>query len=155
MVLRMHLDAGDGPFMTTQESIAPQQPRARRVLVVDDNPDSADIMQMTLELRGHVVQTAYDGRSALELAEQFRPEVVLLDIGLPDLDGYEVIDRMRQLPSARHAHLVAITGWGQPVDRARALAHGFADHLTKPVDPSVVLELVTAAPRRADEPELV
>lgn len=119
---------------------------ARRVLVVDDNQDSADMMQMALELRGHVVATAYDGQSALAMVEQFHPEVVLLDIGLPDLDGYELAERLGQHPNACKARLVAVTGWGE-MDHARAGAQGFAAHLVKPVDASDVLDLVATAPR--------
>jgi CheY-like chemotaxis protein len=124
---------------------------ARRVLVVDDNQDSADMMQMALELRGHVVATAYDGRSALAVVEQFKPEVVLLDIGLPDLDGYELAERLGQHPNACNARLVAVTGWGE-MDHSRAGARGFTAHLVKPVAASDVLALVVSAPR--DESEL-
>jgi two-component system, sensor histidine kinase len=125
---------------------------SRRVLVVDDNADSADMMQMALELRGHVVATAYDARSALDMVEQFRPEVVLLDIGLPDLDGYELAERLGQHPNACNAKLVAVTGWGE-MDRERAGAYGFSAHLVKPVAASDVLELVATAPRHDGEPE--
>lgn len=123
---------------------------ARRVLVVDDNQDSADMMQMALELRGHVVLTAYDGRSALDVVEQFKPEVVLLDIGLPDFDGYELAERLGQHPNACHARLVAVTGWGE-MDHARPGARGFSAHLVKPVAASDVLELVATAPRTDGE----
>lgn len=134
------------PSRATAESAT-----SRRVLVVEDNADSADLMQMVLELRGHVAMAAYDGESALELVETFSPDVVLLDIGLPDIDGYELATRLRQRPNARHARLVAVTGWGQGVDHARSREHGFVAHLTKPVDAAVVLELIAAVPSRDDE----
>jgi CheY-like chemotaxis protein len=120
------------------------------VLVVEDNADSADLMRMILEMRGHVAMAVYDGQAALELIETFAPDVVLLDIGLPDIDGYELATRLRQRPNARHARLVAVTGWGQGVDHARSREHGFVAHLTKPVDAAVVLEIIGAVPPRGD-----
>jgi PAS domain S-box-containing protein len=106
---------------------------ALKVLVVDDSRDAADICATLLELSGHRVQTAYSGRRALEVAEAFRPHVLLLDIGLPDLDGYQLARTIRAAPWGQHAQLVAVTGWGQEEDRRRALEVGFDHHLTKPV----------------------
>jgi CheY-like chemotaxis protein len=125
---------------------------ARRVLVVDDNPDAADTTQLLLEIRGHVVMTAYDGRSALEVAVTFRPEVVLLDIGLPDLDGFELAKKLRQVPNARDAVLVALAGWDEPAYWVRAYEDGFAAHVTKPFDLNVVLDFIAAVPRLGDVP---
>ncbi len=87
--------------------------RKRRLLVVDDNRDAAESMSMLLQMWGHEVVFAYDGPSALETAEQWQPEAVILDIGLPGMNGYEVAARLRELPHARKAVLIAITGYGQ------------------------------------------
>jgi PAS domain S-box-containing protein len=106
---------------------------ARRVLLVDDNRDSADTCGLLLELAGHEVRTAYSGRSALGVAEAFRPHVAVLDIGMPDLDGYQVARLMRDSTWGKDTVLVAVTGWGRDDDRKRALAAGFNHHLTKPV----------------------
>lgn len=101
-------------------------------LVVDDDEDSADLMAEVLRGLGHAVRTARDGRSALALAAELRPKIVLLDIGLPGMDGYEVARRIRELvPDVR---LVAVTGFSRDDDRARARAAGFDSHLVKPID---------------------
>ena len=107
---------------------------ARRVLLVDDNADAAEALAVALTLDGHTVAVAHDGPQALALAPLFRPELVLLDIGLPGLNGYEVARRLRAMPGGDRLQLVAITGWGQAEDRQRARAAGFDLHLTKPVD---------------------
>jgi signal transduction histidine kinase/ActR/RegA family two-component response regulator len=106
---------------------------ARRILIVDDNADAADTLAMMLQLDGHEVQAVYRGPEALERLGSFDAQAVLLDIGLPGMDGYEVARRMRQQSRGRALHLIALTGYGQPDDRARALAAGFDDHLVKPV----------------------
>ena len=107
----------------------------KRVLVVDDNEDAVRILRSALELLGYAVEVAYDGPSALSAAEVFQPEVALLDIGLPVMDGYELATRLRELPrSAPDLRLVAVTGYGQDADRQRAAAAGFEQHLIKPVD---------------------
>ncbi len=108
--------------------------RARRVLVVDDNEDAANTLAMILRLDGHEIRTAYSGLGALEEFAAFQPDVVLLDIGLPELDGYQVAKRILALPRERGARLVAITGYGQETDRQRAQDAGFTNHLVKPVD---------------------
>jgi DNA-binding response OmpR family regulator len=95
-----------------------------------------------LELSGHHVQTAYTGRRALELAEAFRPHALLLDIGLPDFNGYELAAKIRALPWGRGVILIAVTGWGQEEDRARALEAGCDHHLTKPIAPETVESLL-------------
>ncbi|MEJ8835153.1 ATP-binding protein [Ramlibacter sp. AN1133] len=119
---------------------AAQARSAKRVLVVDDNADAAETLSQLLELMDHDPRTAHDGMGALARFEEFRPEVVLLDIGLPDMDGYEVARRIRS--RAEHAvRLVALTGWGQKEDKARAAAAGFDDHWTKPVDPAKLGEI--------------
>ena len=113
-----------------------------RILVVDDNADVAETTATMLELSGHHVLTAPDGAQALACAEVFEPEIVLLDIGLPGLDGYEVARRLRELPKARRAWLVAVTGYGQPADRQRGREAGFDEHLLKPVDPQALAEMI-------------
>jgi PAS domain S-box-containing protein len=112
---------------------APAMISPLRVLVVDDSRDAADTCATLLELSGHRVQTAYSGRQALEVAERFRPDVFLLDIGLPDIDGYQLARSIRTAQWGLSALLVAVTGWGQEEDRRRAAAVGFDHHLTKPV----------------------
>jgi CheY-like chemotaxis protein len=115
---------------------------ALRVLVVDDNRDAADSCATLLELGGHSVLTAYRGERALELAESFRPNVILLDIGLPDINGYDVAHRIRSSPWGSGLSLVAVTGWGQEADRRRAFEVGFDHHLTKPVAPDAIESLL-------------
>jgi signal transduction histidine kinase/CheY-like chemotaxis protein len=107
---------------------------SRRVLVVDDNADAANTLCSILELFGHQVRCVYDGISTLAVAEDFRPDVILLDIGLPGMDGYQVARTIRDHPALRSTKLIAVTGYGQGADRERSLAAGFDQHLTKPVD---------------------
>jgi PAS domain S-box-containing protein len=107
---------------------------ARRVLVVDDNVDAAESLSMLLELQGHEVRVAHDGPAALQACEAFGPDLVLLDIGLPRMDGYEVARRMRAAAWGRAVRLVALTGWGQQRDIEAARQAGFDDHATKPID---------------------
>jgi CheY-like chemotaxis protein len=114
----------------------------RRVMVVDDNLDSADTMAELIRIWGHDVRTANDGPSALECARGFRPQVVLLDVGLPGMDGYELARRLRAEGLAGTL-LVSVTGYGQEEDRRRAQEAGFDHHLTKPVDPDTLLRLMS------------
>jgi len=116
--------------------------RSRRVLVVDDNRDAADSSATLLELQGHLTATAYTGLGGLALGEAFRPQAVLLDIGLPDVNGCDLARRIRATDWGRAACLVAITGWGQDTDRQRAFEAGFDHHLTKPVVPQVIETLL-------------
>ena len=113
-----------------------------RLLVVDDNRDAAESMSMLLEMWGHDVAFAYDGPSALETAQQWQPEAVFLDIGLPGMDGYEVAARLRELPQAKGAVLIAITGYGQEDDRVRSRQVGIDHHLIKPVAPDALRNLI-------------
>jgi CheY-like chemotaxis protein len=114
-----------------------------RILVVDDLRDSADSLAMMLKTKGHEVRTAYDGVEAIEAAREFRPEVVLLDIGMPRLDGYEAARRIREEcgPQNRLV-LIAITGWGQDENRAKTREAGFDHHLVKPVEPAALTRLL-------------
>ncbi len=107
----------------------------RRILVADDNRDGAETMSLLLSLAGHEVHVAHTGTEAFELANRVRPDVGVLDIGMPDLNGYEVAQRIRHEAWGENITLIAVTGWGQTDDKRRALAAGFNNHLTKPVDP--------------------
>jgi PAS domain S-box-containing protein len=122
----------------------------RRILVVDDSRDSADMFATFLRLMGHDVRTAYDGVEGVEAAERFRPDAVLLDIGLPRLNGEEVCRRIRSTSWGRDVVLIAVTGWDQDENRHRIAQAGFDAHLVKPVDPNAVMALLTARPRRSD-----
>ena len=132
--------AGSLPATTT--ATAPAQTRKRRVLIADDNRDAADSISMLLQMAGHEVTVAYDGQQALENIETLRPEVALLDIGMPGLDGFEVARRVRLDIRIRNTLLIAVTGWGQASDKARALAAGFDLHFTKPVEPATLIDLL-------------
>lgn len=122
------------PLASAAASPAADVLHPRRVLVIDDNQDSTTSMAMLLKLVGHEVSVAQDGGTGLREAERFLPQVVLLDIGLPDINGYEVARRLRQHPSLQSATLIAMTGYGQPEDRQRSSEAGFHHHLVKPVD---------------------
>ena len=115
---------------------------SRRVLVVDDNVDAAESLGLLLRFLGAEVQVAHDGPSALAMLDSFEPELVLLDIGMPGMDGYQVAARVRALPSRRHTMLIALTGWGQSEDRERSRAAGFDEHFVKPVDISTLQSLL-------------
>jgi signal transduction histidine kinase len=106
---------------------------ARRILVADDNHDAATALTLQLQLAGHDVRTVYDGLEALTVADAFRPEIVLLDLGMPKLNGYEAARHLRARPWGEQIRIVALTGWGQPQDRARSAEAGFDVHLVKPV----------------------
>jgi two-component system, chemotaxis family, CheB/CheR fusion protein len=121
---------------------APVAGAGLKILVVDDNRDAADTCAMLLELSGHHVQTAYTGQRALDLAEAFRPHVILLDIGIPDLDGYQLARKVRACFWGRKTVLIAVTGWGQEEDRRRAFEAGFNHHLTKPIEAETVESLI-------------
>ena len=121
---------------------------ARRVLIVDDNVDAAETLAMVLELDGHRVDVAHDGPRGLRLAEEARPEVVLLDIGLPKMNGYEVARHIRRQPWGAAMTLVAVTGWGQEDDKRRATEAGFDLHLTKPIAPEALRRMFATPHRR-------
>jgi PAS domain S-box-containing protein len=123
----------------------PQKVQPRRILIVDDNEDAADSLGMVLGLDGHEVVAAYNGEQALERAQAFRPDVVLLDIGLPGVDGYEVARRIRACEPLQSVRLVAITGYGQEADRERARSAGFAYHLVKPLEFSALQRILVSA----------
>jgi CheY-like chemotaxis protein len=120
--------------------------RIRRILVVDDNHDSAESLAMLLNVTGNETHTVYDGLEAVEATATFRPDVVLLDIGLPKLNGYQAARRIREQPWGRDMVLVAVTGWGQEEDRQRSKDAGFNGHLVKPVEYAALEKLLATLP---------
>ncbi len=116
--------------------------RSLRILVVDDNVDAADSIAMLLNMEGHETRSVNTARAALLAVPEFQPEVVLLDIGLPEMDGYEVARRLRANNGTHHMRLVAVTGYGQPADRKRAQAAGFDEHMVKPVEPAALQDFL-------------
>lgn len=118
------------------------QDKSRRILVIDDNEDAAQTLGMVLEMSGHEVHLAYDGEQAVAMARDLKPQIALVDIGLPKLNGYGVAQSIRAEPWGEKMMLIALTGWGQDDDKRRALAAGFNFHLTKPVDPDQVDALI-------------
>jgi signal transduction histidine kinase/CheY-like chemotaxis protein len=135
------------PASATDETRSPTETVVARtalnILVVDDNRDGARTLAKVLEILGNDVAVAHDGHTALATAEERRPALILLDIGLPDLDGYEVCRRLRQKPWCERVHVYAITGWGQEDDRRRSHAAGFNGHFVKPVAPHAIIDLVS------------
>ena len=118
----------------------------RRILIVDDNEDGAESLAMLLTFGGHETHMAHDGRQAIEAAERLRPDAVLLDIGLPLMNGYEVCRRIRSEPWGKHLTMVALTGWGQDEDRHRSTEAGFDAHMVKPVNHDLLLKLLDSLP---------
>jgi CheY-like chemotaxis protein len=125
---------------------APPQasPRGQRVLIVDDNRDAAETVAQFLQLEGHEVKSVGDGHQALACVPVFAPQVVVLDIGLPGLSGYDTARRMRELPATAGALLIALTGYGQSEDRRNAEDAGFDHHFVKPTDPQALVELIAS-----------
>ncbi len=119
-------------------------PSSRRVLVVDDNESSAMTLTWAMEMFGYDVKTCFDGLSAVAVAEDFHPEIVLLDLGMPVMDGFEVCRRLRSNPALCGTRVVAQTGWGDAEMRRRTQEAGFDHHLTKPVDLSVLMHMIEA-----------
>jgi len=144
------------PLMEVSATLPDKKPTAkspaRRILVVDDNADAADSLTMVLGFEGHEVLAVYTGLQAIEHAERFKPDVMLIDIGLPDLDGYEVARRIRAVPAFQSICLVAVTGYGQDADKDRARAAGFSEHLVKPIEFPTLDRVLTIMPRRTAGP---
>lgn len=115
--------------------ISPQAAPNWRVLIVDDNVDSTNLVATIMQMYGHQTQKAYNGESALEMITVYRPDFVLLDIGLPDINGYEVAQRIRENPQTKNVKLIAVTGYGFDSDRQKSKESGFDYHLVKPIDP--------------------
>jgi CheY-like chemotaxis protein len=143
-VVTVPLAPEDGPFAVPkpERRASMRSTEPRRVLVVDDNEDAADTMRMLLELMGHDARTAYNGPAALRVAHEMRPQLVLLDIGMPGMNGYQVAARLRASEETRDAVLVAVTGWGQAEDRQRSHDAGFDHHLVKPAEPAMLSVLL-------------
>ena len=116
----------------------------RRVLLIEDNRDAREMLRLMLELAGHVVYDAADGVRGLELLEAEHPDVAIVDIGLPGLDGYQVARRIREHPNGRAMLLLALTGYGSPSDYQHSAEAGFDHHLVKPVDPDELARLLSA-----------
>jgi CheY-like chemotaxis protein len=130
------------PATATSLGRSMTSPVPRRVLMIEDYADARDSLRSLLELSGHEVREAADGPTGIELALRLQPDVVLIDIGLPGLDGYDVARRIRSAPQGHRMVLAAVTGYGQPEDRRRAEEAGFDAHLVKPVDPDQLTELL-------------
>jgi signal transduction histidine kinase/ActR/RegA family two-component response regulator len=150
-VVYLPLLKGTPPSTPATSSPGTSKAPTRRILVVDDNRDSAETLALLLQFSGHDVRTAYDGPAALELAQAASPEVVLLDIGLPQMNGLEVARRMRQELGLKDTLLVALTGYGQDEDRRRSQEAGFDAHMVKPVDLDELHSLLARSPSRGRE----
>jgi signal transduction histidine kinase len=148
--LPLALNAGAAPAAPAGEARPPQD--ALRVLIVEDNVDAAETLGLILESAGHRVVMVHDPREALQAARALQPQVVLLDLGLPWIDGYELARQLRLQPEASGAYLIALSGYGQERDRERSANAGFDMHLTKPVDPARVLETIARACMPAPQP---
>ncbi|WCM21981.1 ATP-binding protein [Paraburkholderia bryophila] len=133
-----------------QQSSTAAQGDRRRVLIVDDNEDAATSLALLLELEGYTLRVAFNATEALRVAPEFEPQVAILDIGLPDLSGYDLARRIRALPDCPVTHLVALTGWGQEQDKREASRAGFTHHFTKPVDTEELLTVLRAPPTGDD-----
>jgi CheY-like chemotaxis protein len=129
-----------GPIQPAPPSIR------RRILVVEDNEDAAESIAMMLRLDAHEVSVAHDGSTALRMRQSFNPDVILLDVGLPDIDGYEVVRRIRKDIPATELTIIALSGYGRETDRAQSLAAGCDAHLVKPVDPEVLRRVLDELP---------
>jgi PAS domain S-box-containing protein len=132
------------PLPAGAGELSADPPAALRILVVDDNQDAAESLATLLALKGHDVRTAYDGPGALDAAEELRPAVLLLDIGLPGMNGYEVARKLRERAWFQDVVLIAVTGWGQDGDRRRSQEAGFRHHLVKPVEPAELGRLLAS-----------
>jgi signal transduction histidine kinase/ActR/RegA family two-component response regulator len=130
--------------VTSSDSGPPITERRARILIADDNRDAADSLGMLLELAGHDVKVTHSGTAALTAGASYRPDVVILDIGMPDMSGYDVARAARRESWGKSAHLIALTGWGQASDRERAMAAGFDRHLAKPIDADILTALLDA-----------
>lgn len=148
-VRRTSMDPSGALFMQDNraDASAPRAADGVRIVVVDDHVDTAMMMSALLRLAGHEVEAAHDGQAAVLAVERFKPDVVLLDLGLPDMDGCEIARRLRQTPAGKDVLLIALTGYTQAEHVAATRQAGFDHHLTKPVDLSSVRRLIACAPR--------
>jgi CheY-like chemotaxis protein len=138
------------PASLPTDSEVPGPVKGRRILIVDDSEDGAEFLALLLQVSGHETRQAHDGPAAIEAAEQFRPDAVLLDIGLPRMNGYEVCRRIREQAWGRDLVLIALTGWGQEEDLRRSREAGFDAHMVKPVDHQALMELLASLPERGN-----
>jgi CheY-like chemotaxis protein len=115
---------------------------SHRILVVDDNRDLTDTLGMMLRFSGNSIRTAHDGEAAVAAAEEFNPDIIILDLGLPKLNGYEACRRIRRQPGGKQRIIVAVTGWGREEDRRRTKDAGFDQHWVKPVNPAALTKLL-------------
>ena len=129
--------------MSHASSVSSASPSQLRIIVVDDNEEAANLLRLFLQRDGHQVATAYDGRSALKLVEELHPDVVFLDIGMPNMNGYEVARTLRRFPRRDSMQLIAMTGWGQLDDKNRAIQAGFDRHVAKPLSPDSLRKLLS------------
>jgi len=139
----------DAAIATSERTFA----HARKVLVVDDNRDAASSLAAFVQLMGHVVRVAHDGEEAIRLCDEFRPHTILLDLGMPGVDGYEACRRIRSTPAGKNMRVIAVTGWGQEEDRRKAVLAGFDMHLVKPVNPDALAELLHDARAHETAPQ--
>jgi len=154
MIVCLPIQSDDRQTAATQRAVEEEEAappiRPFRILIVDDNRDAADSMALALHYAGHEVATAYDGAEGIERASVFEPDVVLLDLGMPGLNGFEIARRVRQQPWGGTPALIALTGWGQEQDRRRTKEAGFDAHLTKPVSASELLKTLEAVMAAGD-----
>ncbi|MEQ8765772.1 MAG: PAS domain S-box protein [Planctomycetota bacterium] len=143
LVVRLPLMQEPSVPVVDEPEVRESPSSALSILVVDDNRDGADSLSTMLRMMGNLTDTAYNGLAAVEAADRLRPDIVLLDIGLPGLNGYEVARRIRERPWGKSVVLVAVTGWGQEADRRRAQASGFDHHMVKPIDPDALMKLLS------------
>jgi signal transduction histidine kinase/ActR/RegA family two-component response regulator len=143
-----------GPGATSSGSGAPITERRARILIADDNRDAADSLGMLLELSGHDVDVVYSGKAVLGAGASHEPDIAIIDIGMPDINGYDTVRAARQQPWGKSVHFIALTGWGQAADKERATAAGFDRHLTKPIDVDLLSSLIDATllERRSSAP---
>jgi CheY-like chemotaxis protein len=141
----------NNPIVYGPESESAQTGAAKRILVVDDNPDCADSLALLLQVLGHEVKIARDGFEAVAVAERYRPEIVLLDLGLPKLNGFGACRRLREYPWGQEIVIFALTGWARESDRRETQEAGFDGHLVKPVEKADLLHaLETPRAKRSD-----
>jgi two-component system CheB/CheR fusion protein len=131
----------------TRSAPQPGPSRGRRILIVDDNLDAAETLAMMLEILGQETRQAHDGREALAVAGEYKPDLVFMDIGLPGISGLEACERMRGELGMRDAYLVAVSGYGTEEDRRKSRAAGFDDHVVKPLDPAMLPQILSGARR--------
>ena len=146
--IRLPVTAVEAAKAVTAEPSMAASKRELRVLIVEDNLDAAEMLELAVSQLGHVTRLAHDGATAFSVATQFAPDVVLLDIGLPVMNGYAVARALRELPEFARVHIAAVTGWGQEEDRRRAREAGFDSHFTKPLSPAMLHDLLATIEHR-------